>query len=448
MCAMSERPDPEPTKETPAEAIAEAILVAKTKSARPPKAALRAASDAAPLRARFVMELAKRLHQYGTGAHRLEGAIDKCSRLLKLDCQLLSTPTSIILSFTDLAGRGKPIPAQVLRMSPGDINLSKLSQVDDIAEQVLTNRLDLRHGYKRLRDLHDRPSKLRDWLTLLSFGLCGATVAILLRTSWIDVAGATLIGLSIGAIAWICGDRPRFAGAIEPLAALLATLLAYSFGYLVPHLAAKQVIMASLIVLLPGMSLTIALTELSTQHLISGVARMAGALATLLKLSFGVVMGTELARALGIFATSRIVEPVAEHWVWLSLPVAGFAFAVLFRAAWRDFGLVIAAVIFGYCSVRVGSMVSNDFAVFFAGMMVASAANLYARVWKRPGALIRLPGIILLVPGSIGYRSLSFMLEKNLESGVETLFALLTALISLCAGMLFGNLLVPPRSNL
>src|SRR5512142_1755008 len=51
----------------------------------------------------FVVEIARRLHQYGTSAPRLEDAIDAVSARLQLNCHSLSTPTSILFSFTDRA---------------------------------------------------------------------------------------------------------------------------------------------------------------------------------------------------------------------------------------------------------------------------------------------------------------------------------------------------------
>jgi uncharacterized membrane protein YjjB (DUF3815 family) len=86
--------------------------------------------------------------------------------------------------------------------------------------------------------------------------------------------------------------------------------------------------------------------------------------------------------------------------------------------------------------------------VFFAGFLISALSNVWARWRNRPGALIRVPGIILLVPGSVGFRSLSFMFERDFTLGFDTGITLLTVLVSLVAGLLFGNLLAPPRGNL
>jgi uncharacterized membrane protein YjjB (DUF3815 family) len=58
------------------------------------------------------------------------------------------------------------------------------------------------------------------------------------------------------------------------------------------------------------------------------------------------------------------------------------------------------------------------------------------------------PGIILLVPGSLGFRSFNLVLEHDVMLGLDTAIAVITALIALVAGILFGNLLMPTRRNI
>jgi uncharacterized membrane protein YjjB (DUF3815 family) len=98
----------------------------------------------------------------------------------------------------------------------------------------------------------------------------------------------------------------------------------------------------------------------------------------------------------------------------------------------------------------MGSVASGTFAgaVFFSSLTMAALANLYGRSRGRPGALVRVPGIMLLVPGSVGFRALGFVMERDYTLGFDTLVAVLSALLALVAGLLFGSLLVPPRRYL
>jgi uncharacterized membrane protein YjjB (DUF3815 family) len=133
---------------------------------------------------------------------------------------------------------------------------------------------------------------------------------------------------------------------------------------------------------------------------------------------------------------------------------AAGSFAVLFRTATRDVPLVMSSALLGYVITRVtGSsdgLGSGAFAagVFFASLAMAALANLYGRVFGRPGALVRVPGIMLLVPGSVGFRALRSVMERDYALGFDTLVAVLSALLALTAGLLFGALLIPPRRYL
>lgn len=400
-------------------------------------------------RADFVIELARRLHAYGTTSQRLEGAVSGVAQRIGLPCEIWSNPTGVILSFGTSNEAGPIDSTRVLRLEPGDIDLRKLCEADAIAERVLAGEIDVREGKAALRAL-DRPTSFRMHLmTVFSFGLTSAAVAALLRTGWVDILVAAIIGWLIGLLSYSAMGRPRVAESLEALAALLATFIAAAVATFVEPLAMKSVVIASLIVLLPGMMLTNAVSELSSQHLVSGTARFAGATAVLLKLAFGTVAATQIARFLG-WIPSEASPALPPLWLeWVALLAASWAFAVLFRAERRDYPLVMASAMLAYLATRfAGHAFGNEAGVFFAGLLVSAASNLYARLANRPGALIRVPGIILLVPGSVGFRSLSFVFERDVYLGLDTGVLLLTLLISLVAGLLFGNLLVPPRRSL
>src|SRR3546814_11821960 len=72
----------------------------------------------------FVVELAERLHAYGTTAQRLEGALILVSQKLGLDCEPIANPTGMVLSFRDPARPpGDSDTTRVPRVPPGDDHL-------------------------------------------------------------------------------------------------------------------------------------------------------------------------------------------------------------------------------------------------------------------------------------------------------------------------------------
>lgn len=86
--------------------------------------------------------------------------------------------------------------------------------------------------------------------------------------------------------------------------------------------------------------------------------------------------------------------------------------------------------------------------MFLAALATTAAGNAYARWANRPGALIRLPGIIMLVPGSVALRGVISLVQAQSLNAGQAAMAALNTLMALLAGLLFGNLLVSARRNL
>ena len=81
--------------------------------------------------------------------------------------------------------------------------------------------------------------------------------------------------------------------------------------------------------------------------------------------------------------------------------------------------------------------------MFVAALGVALASSAYERWRQRPAPVVLVPGILLLVPGSIGYRSMSSLMERDTVSGIATAFTMILTAVSLVAGLLIAGVLVP-----
>lgn len=407
-------------------------------------------------RAAFIIELARRLHIAGVTAARLEGAVLSTARALDLSCEIWAAPTGLLLSLGDARNPAGPQHTRVLRLEPHEPDLSDLVALDEVAEAVIAGGVGVAAATERLRALDRVPARAELAWQVLAFGLAAAAVAGLLRTAWVDIVVAGGLGLLIGGIAVASRTRPHLGAASEAVAALVATVLATAFAHFVAPLSVQAVVIAALIVMMPGLTLTTAVAELAAQQLVTGTTRFAGAMVSLLKLTFGSIAGAQLTGALGWAPRVAVpaVLPAAVEVV--ATVVAAFSFAILFHARRRDVALVMGSAVLGYVLTRVGgawlgpSQGGASFAggVFFSSLAMAALANVYGRVARRPGSLVRLPGIMLMVPGSVGFRGLASLMERDYALGVDTGVAVLSALVALMAGLLFGSLLVPPRRYL
>ncbi|KPN19594.1 threonine/serine ThrE exporter family protein [Luteimonas terrae] len=399
----------------------------------------------------FVVELAEHLHAYGTTAQRLEGAMISVTQRLGLECEPWINPTGMVLSFSDpMRPPGDSDTTRVIRMPPGDTDLYKLCETDRIAEQVMAGEMDLAEGYAALRALDARqPGRWGKALQVLAFAMVAMGLAGVWRLPWQDIATAGTIGLLIGALDLATRNGTRLKEAQEALAGMLAGVVAILVSAFVVPLNLNTVIIASLIVMLPGMALTNAINELTSQHLVSGTARFSGAITTVLKLTIGTIIALTLMQLLGVEPQVRALRPQAQWVEWAGLAIAAGAFAILFRAARRDVLLVMAAAASGFLISRwVGAALGPNIGLFVAALVTTAAGNGYARWVNRPGALIRVPGIIMLVPGSNSLRGLmNLVQQQDVAAGQEAVLIVMNIVLALIAGLLFGNVLVPARNK-
>ena len=399
----------------------------------------------------FVIELARRLHQGGATAPRLENAIETVSRKLSLDTHIWSSPTAIIATLRPLnATDDSQTLTRVVRLEPGEIHLRRLWRLDDIAERVVSGALSAADGMGELVRATRPDRRRRQWLeTVFGFLFASAGIAGLLKGNTAEILSAAGLGFGLGVLAQLSVGRSRLTATFDAAAAFLVALGTAWIAHSLAPISPRLVLTAGLIVLLPGLTLTTAAAEIATNHLVSGTARFAGAIAVLLKLAFGALVGTRLATELG-WEPMAVLSSVQPEWMEaLSLATAAAAFALLFKARIRDWWVVFLAATISYTTTRLATpALGPELGIFVASFIISILSNIYSRWANRPGATFRLPGLILLVPGAVGFRSLYFVFEKDVFLGLDTAFTVITLIAALVAGLVLGNSVVPPRSAL
>ncbi|MDJ0656285.1 MAG: threonine/serine exporter family protein [Xanthomonadales bacterium] len=404
--------------------------------------------------ARFIRLLARRLHEYGAGSHRLEGAVKSVAERLNLHCEIFSTPTSVFLTFGGAASGSdtevdRPVsPAQLIRLNPGQVDLGRMCEVDALGEAVAGGQMSLEEGTQRLAQLECSAPVFPLGVVLLAWGVVGFAVSALLGGDWSDMGLAFVLAAMTGTMTAFL-KRLQDLGSFEPIAAFIVTSSAYLLSVPLGGANVPVVVIGALIMLMPGLDLTVAMSELATRHLASGTARFAGALIGLAKLALGVVMATQVMTALGFSANTESADLIPDWIAWPAVLMSGVAFCVLFGAQVRHYAAVIVAAFLTYgVNFYASAQTGPDVGIFLAALTVAALSNLHSRLFNVPASVTRLPAILLLVPGSLGYRALTLLFSHNVDEGLTAAVSVVLVLAALVGGLLMGNTLVPPRRHL
>jgi uncharacterized membrane protein YjjB (DUF3815 family) len=133
----------------------------------------------------------------------------------------------------------------------------------------------------------------------------------------------------------------------------------------------------------------------------------------------------------------------------VSLPFTAFLSVINFKANRADWKWVTMAGIYGYCCSIFGSYyLGPELGMFFGGACVGALSNLFARIFDKPSSIFQWPGIILLVPGSVGYRGMTSLFQKDVVGGLDMAFTMVTLAMALVVGVFVGNILVKPRRSI
>ncbi|MEW6209620.1 MAG: threonine/serine exporter family protein [Acidobacteriota bacterium] len=396
--------------------------------------------DRAPLA--FILKLGRALHTYGYPAHRLEAILEETTRRLGLEGQFFSTPTSIFIAF----GPQDDQRTHLLRVEPGETDLGKLADLDEVTTRVLSGEMSPGEGMRRIDEILLAPPLYGRLLTVLAFALASASASRFLGGGVREIAVSSAIGLMIGALSLIARKFSSFARIFEPAAAFLASAFAVLIAAKVGAHSISNDVLAGLIVLVPGLTLTVAITELSSQHLVAGTSSLTGAFVAFLKLGFGVAVGGKVMAS--IVGSPRIASPTAlPDWTeYIALIAAPVGFTILLRAHKRDVLWIILAGALAVAGSRAGGQaLGPELGVFVGSLTVGVASNLYARFLNRPSTVTLVPGILLLVPGSMGFRSIAAMLDQHVVPGVDTAFRMILIAVALVAGILMSKVILPSR---
>ena len=130
----------------------------------------------------------------------------------------------------------------------------------------------------------------------------------------------------------------------------------------------------------------------------------------------------------------------------MALVASAFALAVLFRARGRQVVTILPMIAVAYAGARIGTeFLGPELGVALGALVLGIASNAVSRWRDQPTAIALLPALLLLVPGSLGFRSLQALLQDDVLGGIQSAFTMVMIAVALVTGLLVANIVVMPR---
>ncbi|PYZ95416.1 hypothetical protein CR205_19560 [Alteribacter lacisalsi] len=229
---------------------------------------------------------------YGAETYRVEETLErmaKASSFKNVHC--FATTTGIFLSFEE---EGKEDLMQMVRIDDRLQDLNKVTEVNQVSREYVNHELDTEEAHEKLKAIAESPVPYPLWLIHLSAGIAGSGFALLFGGAWPDLFPAFLAAVltSVTVVEFERYLKVRFAA--EFAAAFLGGSLAIALVFFGIGDNVNQIIIGSLMPLVPGVPLTNAVRDLMSGDLVAGVSRGAEALLTALSIASGVAFAISL----------------------------------------------------------------------------------------------------------------------------------------------------------
>jgi uncharacterized membrane protein YjjP (DUF1212 family) len=391
--------------------------------------------------AHFLRDLGRALHVSGAPAHDLEAAMNEIGQ--RLGARVEGFAVLTFLALTVVSGEHAR-RVELLRLPPYDYNMARLIELEALCREI-SSVDDLQCYRERLAAIMHQSPPWSGWRFVAMGFLLSGSVALLLRGGWVEMFCGGLIGMLFVAGYLQFSRIPRLGPAVPvilcALAAMAAQGLAQFFPQQVPFISA----VAGIVLLLPGFMLTVAMSELATQNYLAGTGRLTGAFVLLFLMGAGLAIGTQISLALLPVLPAPTPFATLPGWaIWMAIAGLGISLLAVLQAPLSSVNVSVGACLLAWAVYSlVNAEMGNVVGAFAGALAVACAGHLYQYLTKKPAALVQIPGLITLVPGSMGFRGVHALIQQDSTAGISLITDMVMTGAVLAVGLLLADNILP-----
>ncbi|KAF9279387.1 hypothetical protein BGZ68_007954 [Mortierella alpina] len=400
----------------------------------------------------YILRLAKSMIKYGAPSHRLEDAIDHSARTLEINLQCIYLPNVMIVAFTDYETHTSE--THLLKMSAG-LDMYKCALVHQVHKMVTHSAMPVEEAIMKLDAISAEKDANPRWLTVLAYAVASfCTAPMFFKGSWVDSGVAFLIGGAVGLLVWLAERVPSYAHICEITMSVVVAFVAEALHR--DHVCRSAVKMAGIVIILPGYTITCAILELSSRHIISGSVRLFYAIVFSLLLGYGLTIGASIWTLFDhsaqdeTFTAECPSQPLDPKWNFIFVPLFAISLNIWLKAHPRQWFLATVLSIVGYAVSYTSSTygtAKNEVSSALAAFAIGLLGNVYQRLTRQLSFQAVVCAVFFLVPGSIGLKGALAVFTADMPGGVSFALQMVVTAIAISVGLFASALVVYPMGK-
>ncbi|ANQ51666.1 threonine/serine exporter family protein [Flammeovirga sp. MY04] len=355
---------------------------------------------------KLVVKIGNALHKFGCSSLRVETYIQDVAKHIGVDVACQVTTNTLNYQIEDPVTKERQVILQYIPL--GSNNLGKLADLHKQIRKAFKDGHDYETITKNIDQVIEKKKIYNEFCIALAYTVIPPSFLGLIGGSWVTFLFSFLMGFISYLI--IKGVR-RFNTSkytVEFYTAFICALIGSVCKYFVPELDLIELSLASVILYVPGLTISIALEEISFNQFNSGSGFFFNSIMIFLKLFIGVYLGMSLGTFFFNLSPDVYINEIPKWMHFIALPALSAGLGVVFNTKFKDLliGLFLAVIAFW------GPMIFQEnigwiFGTFISAFLITFLSILLSK-WKNvPPSVYLLQGIVILVPGSRLFMGLS-----------------------------------------
>ncbi|KAF9200150.1 hypothetical protein BGZ49_009643, partial [Haplosporangium sp. Z 27] len=333
-------------------------------------------------RQELLIRLCKSFIRYGAPSHRIEHAMDAMCRTFEVDGSFAFLPGLMMISFGDTDTHTSE--THLIKCAQG-FEMGRLAKVHRIARALVNGEMEPSEGLVTLKAINNQKPLYNNWIMLSAFAMLSGVVApLVFKGSWYDMIAGMGLGIICGLSTIMASHYSTYSNVFEVSTSILIAFVAKALR---DYVCFTGVVLSAIVMLLPGLSLTTAIMELSSRYMISGSVRMFYSLMYCLFLGFGISIGSNLWDAIREPLPGDLnmgyCNPATEPWRWVLFPLLGISIGITLHASPRQWPMVVICSSVGFAVSELAGTYwpsSAHIAASVSAFAVGLLGNIYERV--------------------------------------------------------------------
>lgn len=405
-----------------------------------------------------IIDLGYSLSIYGLPAHRLEYHLALISSYYGINCTSYSTPTGLWITFGNSVD-DPDAATHFVKIRNTAFNLTKLCLLDDIAEKISKGECTIKQARKMIREVIETQALYSHFMFIIfSCFIQAGMFSIFFAANLGEIAASFVAGLFVGVLTVLSSKFESFAQVNTVICAIVAGVVGVTFRLIfspfgIP-VSAFIVSLSGVISLLPGLTFTLAIAELSTRNLLSGSTRLISAFVTTIQIGFGVLVSDRLSNfLLKVFQLPEVKERHLHHPGVLAIIIPVVALATIITLKAPKYPLCALFILMDafagfFTTFYATALFGPEVGTMLGAMVVGTIANIFQMISMHPGIVVSACGIIFLLPGALGHLSVELFLDDDPAKGMQFIFETVVVAISLTIGLMLSDVFVLKRKKL